>query len=75
MGKKKLVSAMPRLTTHSTGARVSLHFIENLNLSALTARPVNSGVRHASRKQDSSGLSDEAQKTKRSVEGFQSGAV
>jgi hypothetical protein len=35
----------PRLTTHSTGARLSLSFIENLNLLALCARPVNSGVR------------------------------
>ena len=33
------------LTTHSTGARVSLHFIENLPLITLNARPVNSGVR------------------------------
>jgi len=33
-----------RLTTHSTGARVSLIFIVNLNLSALCARPVNSGI-------------------------------
>jgi hypothetical protein len=32
------------LTTHSTGARVSSAFIVNLNLSALIARPVNSGV-------------------------------
>jgi hypothetical protein len=37
--------AMFRLTTHSTGARVSRSFIVNLNLSALCARPVNSGVR------------------------------
>jgi len=33
------------LTTHSTGARVSMSFIENLCVSALIARPVNSGVR------------------------------
>ena len=31
--------------THSTGARVSLYVIVNLNLSALNARLVNSGVR------------------------------
>ena len=34
-----------RLTTHSTGARVSLAFIENLSVAGLCARPVNSGVR------------------------------
>jgi hypothetical protein len=32
------------ITTHSTGARVSWSFIENLNLSGLNARPVNSGA-------------------------------
>ena len=32
------------LTTHSTGARVSLSFIEDLSVAALNARPVNSGV-------------------------------
>jgi hypothetical protein len=37
-----------RLTTHSTGARVSLAFIENLTVSALNARPVNSSVRFLS---------------------------
>jgi hypothetical protein len=34
-----------RLTTHSTGARLSLPFIENLSAPTLNARPVNSGVR------------------------------
>ena len=34
-----------RLTTHSTGARVSWSFIVNLAVSGLNARPVNSGVR------------------------------
>ena len=33
------------ITTHSTGARVSLIFIVNLSVAALNARPVNSGVR------------------------------
>ena len=33
------------LTTHSTGARVSVSFIENLAVMALNARPVNSSVR------------------------------
>jgi hypothetical protein len=32
------------LTTHSTGARVSLLFIVNLSVMRLNARPVNSGV-------------------------------
>ena len=32
------------LTTHSTGARVSLSFIENLNYFGGSSRPVNSGV-------------------------------
>jgi hypothetical protein len=32
-------------TTHSTGARDSVAFIENLRVSALCARPLNSGVR------------------------------
>ena len=44
---------MRGLTTHSTGARVGLIFIVNLSISALRARPVNSGVRHASLKQAS----------------------
>ena len=35
-------------------------FIENLNLLAASARPVNSSVRHASLKQGSSGLNDAA---------------
>jgi hypothetical protein len=35
------------LTTHSTGARISLDFIVNLPVMALNARPVNSGVRRA----------------------------
>ena len=34
-----------RLTTHSTGARVSLIFIVNLAVAQLNTRPVNSGVR------------------------------
>ena len=38
-------SIVPRLTTHSTGARISLIFIDNLAVMALCARPVNSGVR------------------------------
>jgi hypothetical protein len=33
------------LTTHSTGARVSLPFIVNLSVARADARPVNSGVR------------------------------
>ncbi len=33
-----------RLTTHSTGARVSLPFIVNLAVAQLNARPVNSSV-------------------------------
>ena len=33
------------LTTHSTGARVSLAFIVNLAVPTLNARPVNSSVR------------------------------
>jgi hypothetical protein len=41
------------LTSHSTGARVSVPFIENLSLAQLNARPVNSGVRFL--------LNDEAQ--------------
>jgi hypothetical protein len=35
---------VPRPTTHSTGARVSFSFVVNSPLSALCARPVNSGV-------------------------------
>jgi phosphohistidine phosphatase SixA len=35
---------VPGLTLHSTGARLSLAFIENLNLSVLCARPVNSAL-------------------------------
>ena len=34
-----------RLTTHRTGARVSLPFIVNLAVAGLDARPVNLGVR------------------------------
>jgi hypothetical protein len=42
------------LTTHSTEARVSVLFIrEDWMFGSLCARSVNSGVRHASRKQDS----------------------
>jgi hypothetical protein len=41
------------LTTHWTGARVSRSFIVELAVAALCARPVNSGVRHASHQQDS----------------------
>ena len=33
------------LTTHSTGARVSLSFIVNLSVMQLNVRPVNSSVR------------------------------
>jgi hypothetical protein len=36
------------LTTHSTGARISLPFIVNLSVMAWCARPVNSGVRQLS---------------------------
>ena len=36
--------ATRRITTHSTGARVSLALIVNLSVLALRARPVNSGV-------------------------------
>ena len=41
------------LTTHSTGARVSISLIVKLAVAGLCARPVNSGVRFL--------LSDEAQ--------------
>ena len=34
------------LTTHSTGARVSLALIVNLSHDAVVSRPVNSGVRY-----------------------------
>ena len=36
---------MGGLTTHSTGARISFHFIVNMSVPTLCARPVNSGVR------------------------------
>ena len=39
----KYVASHTALTTHSTGARVSLPFIINLSVAALCARPVNSG--------------------------------
>jgi hypothetical protein len=38
------LSKVHGLTIHSTGARVSLHFIVNLAVSVLNARPVNAGV-------------------------------
>jgi hypothetical protein len=65
-----MIQMMGGLTTHSTGARVSLSFIENLSVMALCSRPVNSVVRHASRnkrirscreklKKGNAGLNDE----------------
>jgi hypothetical protein len=39
------VTCARNLTTHSTGARISISFIVNSSLAALNARPVNSGVR------------------------------
>jgi hypothetical protein len=54
---------------------ISLIVIENLNQLADTSRRVNSGVRHASRKQDSSGLRDEAQNNRGSVECYNQWAV
>jgi hypothetical protein len=41
---QKANNSRRRLTTHSTGAQIALLFIENLNLSVLNVRPVNSGV-------------------------------
>jgi hypothetical protein len=37
------------LTTHSTGARVSISLIVELAVAVLSARPVNSGVRRSRR--------------------------
>ena len=43
-GKGLRVIITGSITTHSTGARVSLPFIVNLSVATLCARPVNSGV-------------------------------
>jgi hypothetical protein len=45
MAVRRIESVEVQLTTHPTGARVSLSFIVNLNLPALSARPVNCRVR------------------------------
>jgi hypothetical protein len=42
--QKRLVPALGGITTHSTGARVSEPFIENLRGFGGSSRPVNSGV-------------------------------
>jgi Leucine-rich repeat (LRR) protein len=52
----------PNNSFNPTG--ISLAFIVNLPHDAVASRRVNSSVRHASQKQDSTGLGDEAQKTK-----------
>jgi hypothetical protein len=57
-----MVKSMGGLTTHSTGAQVSCLLIVNLSVTTLCARPVNSGVRHASRKQENQVMGGEAQK-------------
>jgi hypothetical protein len=41
-----LIHLTPRLTTNSTGARVSLSLMLDLAVAQLNARPVNSGVSH-----------------------------
>ncbi len=40
----KVVDFSRHLTTHSTGARISVPLMLDLAVSALRARPVNSGV-------------------------------
>jgi len=47
--EKHVTSVSRRPTTHSTGARVSLPLIVKLDGFGGSSRPVNSGVRHASR--------------------------
>src|SRR4051794_29667914 len=64
-----MIYLMGGLTTHSTRADGAWMSFNCLEASPNASRRVNSGVRHASHKQDSSDLSNEARKTNAELNG------
>jgi hypothetical protein len=61
--RKNLIQSMALSNNSFNRSGFSLPFIVNLNAICIDFRPVNSGVRHASRKLGSQVLCDAAQKT------------